>query len=73
MMINPVVQVVFHKEDPLLCHKIEMWPMLHEFPSKEIRCSDEQRAIRNLKLKVFDVLSIMIVGSSRTTDQIIRP
>ena len=27
-MINPVVQVVFHKEDPLLCHKIEMWPML---------------------------------------------
>ena len=34
-MINPVVKVVLHKEDPLLCHKIEMWPMLHEFPSKK--------------------------------------
>ena len=51
MMINPVVQVVFHKEDPLLCHKIEMLPMLHEFPSKEIRYPDEQKAIRHLKLK----------------------
>ena len=51
MMINPVVQVVFHKEDPLLCHKIEIWPMLHKFPSKEILCTDEQRAIQHLKLK----------------------
>ena len=50
-MINPVVQVVFHKEDPLLCHKIEMLPMLHEFPSKEIPYPDEQKAIRHLKLK----------------------
>ena len=50
-MINPVDHVVFHREDPLLCHKIEMWPMLYEFPSKEIRCPDEQRAIRHLKLK----------------------
>ena len=66
-MINPVVQVVFHKEDHLLCHKIEMWPMLHEFPSKEIRCPDEQKAIRHLKRKVLNVLSITIVGSSRTT------
>ena len=50
-MIKSVLQVVFHKEDPLLCHKIEMWPMLHEFPFKEIRYPDEQRAIRHLKLK----------------------
>ena len=50
MMINPVVQVVFHKEDPLLWQKIEMLPMLLEFPSKEIRYPDEQRAIRHLKL-----------------------
>ena len=50
-MINPVVQVVFHKEDPLLCRKIEMWPMLHEFPSKEIPYPDELRAIRHLKFK----------------------
>ena len=46
-LAGPVVAacVVFHKEDPLLCHKIEMWPMLHEFPSKEIRCPYEQKAI----------------------------
>ena len=51
MMINPVVQVVFHKEDSLLCHKIEMMPIPYEFPSKEIRCPDEQKAIRHMKLK----------------------
>ena len=42
---------VFHKEDSLLCHKIEMWSMFHKFPFKEIRCPDEQEAIRHLKLK----------------------